>query len=57
MPGRLSLIIVVLCMLYGICMGSFSLVSNQGAKVQFFRAGSWSNAYEVVIQMMWDVVR
>ena len=25
--------------------------------VQFFREGSWSNAYEVVIQMVWDVLR
>lgn len=26
------------------------------APVQFFREGSWSNAYEVVIQMIWDVL-
>jgi hypothetical protein len=25
--------------------------------VQFFRENSWSNAYEVVIQMIWDVLR
>jgi hypothetical protein len=25
--------------------------------VQFFREGSWSNAYEVVIQMIWDALR
>ena len=24
--------------------------------VQFFREDSWSNAYEVVIKMIWDVV-
>ncbi len=26
------------------------------APVQFIREGSWSNAYEVVIQMIWDVL-
>jgi hypothetical protein len=30
MPGRLSLIIVLLCMLYGICMGSFALFRIKG---------------------------
>ncbi len=31
-------------------------IGNPAAPVQFFREGSWSNAYEVVIQMIWDVV-
>ena len=29
---------------------------NPNAPVQFFREDSWSNAYEVVIQMIWDVL-
>jgi len=31
-------------------------IGDPSAPVQFFREGSWSNAYEVVIQMIWDVV-
>jgi hypothetical protein len=31
-------------------------IGDPAAPVQFFREGSWSNAYEVVIQMVWDVV-
>ena len=31
-------------------------IGNPDAPVQFFREGSWSNAYEVVIQMIWDVM-
>lgn len=31
-------------------------IGDPSAPVQFFREGSWSNAYEVVIQMIWEVV-
>jgi len=31
-------------------------IGNPNAPVQFFREDSWSNAYEVVIQMIWDVL-
>ncbi len=31
-------------------------IGSPDAPVQFFREGSWSNAYEVVIQMIWDVL-
>jgi hypothetical protein len=31
-------------------------IGNPGSPVQFFREGSWSNAYEVVLQMIWDVL-
>ncbi len=31
-------------------------IGSPDAPVEFFRAGSWSNAYEVVIQMIWDVL-
>jgi hypothetical protein len=31
-------------------------IGDPRAPVQFFREGSWSNAYEVVIQMIWDVM-
>jgi hypothetical protein len=32
-------------------------IGHPASPVQFFREGSWSNAYEVVIQMIWDVLR
>jgi hypothetical protein len=32
-------------------------IGSPDAPVQFFREGSWSNAYEAVIQMIWEVVR
>jgi hypothetical protein len=31
-------------------------IGDPRAPVQFFREGSWSNAYEVVLQMIWDVM-
>ena len=31
-------------------------IGHPASPVQFFREGSWSNAYEVVIQMIWDVL-
>jgi hypothetical protein len=31
-------------------------IGDPAAPVQFFREGSWSNAYEVVIQMIWEVL-
>ena len=30
-------------------------IGNPGAPVQFFREGSWSNAYEAVLQTIWEV--
>jgi hypothetical protein len=32
-------------------------VGNPLAPVEFFREDSWSNAYEVVLNMIWDVIR
>jgi hypothetical protein len=50
---------IVIYVFIGIQMGWVlrPFVGNPNAPVQFFRAGSWSNAYEVVIQMMWDVLK
>jgi hypothetical protein len=31
-------------------------IGDPRSPVQFFREGSWSNAYEVVLQMIWDVM-
>ena len=31
-------------------------VGDPMAPVQFFRQDSWSNAYEVVLKMIWDVL-
>jgi hypothetical protein len=31
-------------------------IGSPDAPVEFFREGSWSNAYEAVIQMIWDVL-
>jgi hypothetical protein len=31
-------------------------IGDPDSPVQFFREGSWSNAYEVVFQMIWDVL-
>jgi len=31
-------------------------IGDPSAPVQFFREGSWSNAYEFVLQMIWNVV-
>jgi hypothetical protein len=32
-------------------------IGNPQAPVQFFREGSWSNAYEAVIEMIWNELR
>ena len=32
-------------------------IGDPTAPTQFFREGSWSNAYEFVFQMIWDVMR
>ena len=32
-------------------------IGNPKAPVQFFREGAWSNAYEFVFQLIWDVLR
>jgi hypothetical protein len=31
-------------------------IGDPRAPVQFFREGSWSNAYEVIVQMIWNVL-
>jgi hypothetical protein len=49
---------LVIYVFVGIQMGWVlrPFIGDPSAPVQFFREGSWSNAYEVVIQMIWDVV-
>ena len=49
---------LVIYVFVGIQMGWVlrPFIGDPAAPVQFFREGSWSNAYEVVIQMIWDVV-
>ena len=49
---------LVIYVFVGIQMGWVlrPFIGSPSAPVQFFRAESWSNAYEVVIQMIWDVV-
>ena len=49
----------VLNVFVGIQMGWVlrPFIGDPDAPVQFFREGSWSNAYEVVFQMIWDVLR
>ncbi len=44
--------------LVGIQMGWVlrPFIGDPNAPVQFFREGSWSNAYEFVLRMIWDVV-
>jgi hypothetical protein len=55
-PARLSMIIIFLGMIYGVCMGWVlrPFIGDPQAPVRFFRAGSWSNAYEAVIEMIWN---
>jgi hypothetical protein len=50
---------VVIYVFVGIQMGWVlrPFIGNPAQPVQFFREESWSNAYEVVIQMIWDVLR
>lgn len=50
---------IVIYVFVGIQMGWIlrPFIGNPRAPVQFFRENSWSNAYEVVIQMVWDVFR
>jgi hypothetical protein len=49
---------IVIYVFVGIQMGWVlrPFIGNPGMPVQFFRQGSWSNAYEVVFQMIWDVL-
>jgi len=49
---------LVIYVFVGIQMGWVlrPFIGDPNAPVQFFREGSWSNAYEVVIEMIWDVV-
>jgi hypothetical protein len=50
---------IVIYVFVGIQMGWVlrPFIGNPQAPVQFFREDSWSNAYEVVIQMMWEVLK
>jgi hypothetical protein len=49
---------LVIYVFVGIQMGWVlrPFIGNPLAPVQFFREGSWSNAYEAVFQMIWDVL-
>ena len=49
---------IVIYVFVGIQMGWVlrPFIGNPLAPVQFFREGSWSNAYEAVFQMIWDVL-
>jgi hypothetical protein len=49
---------LVIYVFVGIQMGWVlrPFIGDPGAPTQFFRDGAWTNAYEVVIQMIWDVV-
>jgi hypothetical protein len=49
---------LVIYVFVGIQMGWVlrPFIGNPEAPVQFFRENRWSNAYEVVIQMIWEVV-
>jgi hypothetical protein len=49
---------LVIYVFVGIQMGWVlrPFIGDPGSPVQFFREGSWSNAYEVVLQMIWDVL-
>jgi hypothetical protein len=50
---------IIIYVFVGIQMGWVlrPFIGNPAAPVQFFRENSWSNAYEVVIQMVWEVLR
>jgi hypothetical protein len=49
---------IIIYVFVGIQMGWVlrPFIGNPSAPVQFFREGSWSNAYEFVLQMIWDVL-
>ncbi len=49
---------LVIYVFVGIQMGWVlrPFIGDPSAPVQFLREGSWSNAYEVLFQMMWDVL-
>ncbi len=49
---------IVIYVFVGIQMGWVlrPFIGNPQAPVQFFRENSWSNAYEFVLQMMWDIL-
>ena len=50
---------LVIYVFVGIQMGWVlrPFIGDPDQPVQFFREGSWSNAYEVVLEMIWNVVR
>jgi hypothetical protein len=50
---------IVIYVFVGIQMGWVlrPFIGDPAAPVQFFRAGAWSNAYEFVIKLIWDVLR
>jgi hypothetical protein len=49
---------IIIFVFVGIQMGWVlrPFIGNPSAPVQFFREGSWSNAYVFVLQMIWDVL-
>jgi hypothetical protein len=49
---------IIIYIFVGIQMGWVlrPFIGNPRAPVQFFREGSWSNAYVFVLQMIWDVL-
>jgi hypothetical protein len=49
---------IIIYIFVGIQMGWVlrPFIGNPRAPVQFFREGSWSNAYMVVLQTIWDVL-
>jgi hypothetical protein len=49
---------IIIYIFVGIQMGWVlrPFIGNPRAPVQFFREGSWSNAYLFVLQMIWDVL-
>jgi hypothetical protein len=49
---------LVIYVFVGIQMGWVlrPFIGDPALPVQFFREGSWTNAYEVVLQMIWDVL-
>lgn len=49
---------IVIYVIVGIQMGWVlrPFIGNPSAPVQFFRTGSWSNAYEFVFEMIWRIL-
>jgi hypothetical protein len=50
---------IIIYIFVGIQMGWVlrPFIGNPRAPVQFFREGAWTNAYEFVLQLIWDVLR